>query len=49
MRKVTWELEDKKCTKYFFQELEKRKMHIRVYFLLKVNKTANYLKINGKY
>ena len=23
--KVTWELEGKKCTKYFFQKLEKRK------------------------
>ena len=39
---ITRELEGKKCTK-------KDRMQIRIYFLLKVGKTAKYLKINKKY
>ena len=42
--KITWELEDEKCTKYFFPKLEKRKNSDQAKLLLKIGKTAKYLK-----
>ena len=41
--KLTWELEGKKCTKYFFQKLEKRKNASQAILSLKNTLNGKYL------
>ena len=47
--KITWELEGESVLNIFSNSQKKERMQIRLYFLLKVGKTAKYLKLNRKY
>ena len=40
--KIIWELEDEKCTKYFFQKLEQRKNGDHAIFYLKSREKTKY-------
>ena len=42
--KIIWELEDEKCTKYFFQKLEQRKNGNQAIFSLKSRQSDKVLK-----
>ena len=47
--KITWVLEGEKCTKYFFQKLDKRKNADQAILPLKSRQNDKILKINRKY
>ena len=42
--KITWELQGKKCSKYFFQKLEKRKNEDQAILSLKSRQNGKILK-----
>ena len=46
--KMTWELEGEKCTKYFFQKLEKRKTAVQAILSLKSRQNGKILKNQQK-
>ena len=46
--KMTWELEGEKCTKYFFQKLEKRKNAVQAILSLKSRQNGKILKNHQK-
>ena len=46
--KMTWELEGEKCTKYFFQKLEKRKNAVQAILSLKSRQNGKILKNQQK-
>ena len=46
--KITWELEDEKCTKYFFQQPEKRKNVDQAILSLKSRQNGKILKTQQK-